>query len=684
MAKDPYRYFRVEARELLEGLTQGILALEKGDTSQELIGRLMRLAHTLKGAARVVKQAEVADLAHAMEEILAPRRDTGGAIPREQVNRLLSLIDACNERLKPVLAPPERDGESTPPPAKPEELTASLRVEVTEVDTILYELADANVRLASLWQEATALEGVGEMLNRLVEKLTATAGNTFDVDAIRTLATEARSALKEHSRALRLSTERTQQDFDRVRDRVGDLRLLPARELFAGLERTARDAAEALKKRVKFEATGGEHRLDAHILLALRDALIQIARNAVAHGIESEREREISGKPREGSIQLQVFKRGGRVHFVVNDDGRGIDLTAIRRVVSERRLATSVAAQTLGMREAIQLLFQGGVSTAPAVSEVMGRGVGLDVVRATVARLKGDIDIHSEPGRGTTIEIAVPVSLESLDVLAVSASEWTGLIPFDAVRHTLQLKESDLVHSATGTTLFYDDEAIPFRLLGEIVGGSRITAKSGAWTAVIVRSRGGSAALGVDRLEGVRNVVVRPLPPLCGPVPLIASVTFNATGDPQLVLDPAALLDSVRTKTGRATEPVAARPLPILVVDDSLTTRMLEQSILETAGYEVDLATSGEEGYEKARKGRYAVFVVDVEMPGMNGFELLERFRADPLTNQTPAILVTSRVSPEDLRRGELVGARAHISKGDFDGGHLLRTIRRLTREAAS
>ncbi len=361
---------------------------------------------------------------------------------------------------------------------------------------------------------------------------------------------------------------------------------------------------------------------------------------------------------------------------------RGIDLAAIRRVVSERRLATPAAAQTLGMREAIQLLFQGGVSTAPAVSEVMGRGVGLDVVRATATRLKGDIDLHSEPNRGTTVEIAVPVSLESLDVLAVSASEWTGLIPFDAVQRTLQLKESDLVHSATGTAVFWE-EAIPFRLLGEIVGGSRVTAKSGEWTAVVVRARGGSVALGVDRLEGVRNVVVRPLPPLCGPVPLVASVTFNAGGDPQLVLDPAALFDAVRVKTGRATEPLAARPLPILVVDDSLTTRMLEQSILETAGYEVELATSGEEGYEKARKGRYAVFVVDVEMPGMNGFELLERLRADPLTNQTPAILVTSRVSFDDLRRGELVGARAHISKGDFDGGHLLRTIRRLIGETA-
>ena len=351
--------------------------------------------------------------------------------------------------------------------------------------------------------------------------------------------------------------------------------------------------------------------------------------------------------------------------------------------MTDRRLAAPAEAETLGMAAAVQLLFEGGFSTAPAVSEVMGRGVGLDVVRATVTRLKGDVDLRSEPGRGTTVEIAVPVSLESVDVLAVAADEWAGLVPFDAVHRTVRVKEADLVHSATGTTLYFGGEAVPFRTLAEVVGGARPIAGAGAWTAIVFRARGGVVAVGVDRLDGVRTVVVRPLPALCGSVPLVGGTALDPAGDPQLVLDPAALAAAVRTGAGRATAPAPLRPLPVLVVDDSLTTRMLEQSILETAGYEVDLASSGEEGLEKARRNRYAAFVVDVEMPGMTGFELLEQFRADPELRGTPAILVTSRVSPDDRRRGELVGARAHIAKGDFDGGHLLRTIRQLTRGAA-
>lgn len=683
MAKDPYRYFRVEARELLEGLTRGILALEKGDTTRELFARLMRLAHTLKGAARVVKQGEVADLAHEMEGILAPLRETGGTLASEQVSRLLSLVDACSEHLKPVLSPSEGAKESAST-TKPDEAVTSLRAEVADVDALLYDLAEAAVRVGFANQETTDLDRSSETLAALVETLATPMNDRLPgIEAFRSLAAEAQIALRKHRRSLQTTADRTQHDLHRVRERVSDLRLLPTRELFAPLERVTRDAAQLLKKSVSFTTSGGEHRLDAHILLALRDALIQIVRNCVTHGIETEHERESSGKSREGHIRLQVSKRGGRVHFVVEDDGRGIDISAIRRVVINRRLATPAEAETLGMREATQLLFQGGVSTAPAVSEVMGRGVGLDIVRATVVRLKGDIELRCEPGRGTTIEIAVPVSLESLDVLAVAANGWTGLIPFDTVRRTLRLKESELIHSAAGTTLFWEGEAIPFRMLTTVLGDS-ISLSAREWTAVIVRARGGLFALGVDRLVGVRNVVVRPLPPLCGEVPLIASATLDAAGDPQLVLDPAGLSDAVRATTGRATPSSPPRLLSILVVDDSLTTRMLEQSILESAGYEVELATSAEEGLEKARQNPHAVFVVDVEMPGMNGFELLECFQADPLLARTPAILVTSRATPEDRQRGVRAGARAHIAKSAFDGDHLLSTIRQLTGEVAS
>lgn len=691
MAKDPYQYFRIEARELLEGLTQGIIALEKSDASKELVSRLLRLAHTFKGAARVVKQSEVSELAHRIEDVLTPYRDADGPIPKAQINRVLELVDACSELLKPVLSPLERERTPAASPASEEPFT-SVRVEIGEMDTLLYDLADVGVHVKAMHQETVSLEQIAEMVNLLVNELALLHGSLKDngkrpaaANDLRSLAEKVRTTLRRSHHSLRAGLERAHRDLGNIRERASDLRLLPAQAIFAVLERTVRDTAESLKKRVVFEVVGGEHRLDAHVLLALRDALTHILRNAAAHGIETESERAATGKPAEGRVRLQIHKRGQRIHFLVEDDGRGIDIAAIRRSVIERKLVSRAQAEALGLAEATQLLFQGGLSTAPAVSEVMGRGIGLDVVRSTVARLKGEVSLRSEPGRGTSVEIIVPVSMESMDVLAVVACETTALIPFAAVSRTVRLLNKDLARSANGAMLIWEDQALPFLPLAEILSGRR---RQGplprAWTALVIQARGARAAIGVDGLEGVRNVVVRPLPTLSGPIPLVAGATLDGAGNPQLVLNPDALVAAVRSETGPATEPAAIQQFPVLVVDDSLTTRMLEQSILETAGYQVDLAISGEEALEKARHKRYAVFVVDVEMPGMNGFELLERFRADPVLHRVPAVMVTSRNAAEDRQRAEQAGARAYIVKSEFDEGHLLRTIRGLIGEASS
>lgn len=691
MAKDPYKYFRVEAREILDGLSQGIIDLEKGNISKELIGRLLRLAHTLKGAARVVKQTELSELTHSIEDILAPYRDAGGPFPKEQVNRLLELVDACSDRLKPLLSPPDRERKPAASPVSEEALT-SVRVEIGDLDALLYDLADAWVYVKALHRETASLEQIAETVHLLVNELALWSSEPSDngkrvpaASELRSLAEEVGTALRRSHRSLRAGLERAHRDVGNLRDRASDLRLLPAQATFAALERAARDAAESLKKRVLFEAIGGEHRLDAHVLLALRDALTHIVRNAVAHGIETESQRKAIGKSPEGRVRVQVDKRGARVHFLVEDDGRGIDITAIRRSVIERKLVSRAEAEALGLAEATQLLFQGGLSTAPEISEVMGRGIGLDVARATVARLKGEVSLRSEPGRGTAIEITVPASMESMDVLAVAAGEATILIPFAAVSQTIRVTNKDLARSANRATLILEGQALPFLPLAEILRGKRLPGPSPrAWTALVVQARGAQAAIGVDRLDGVRNVVVRPLPTLTGPVPLVAGATLDEEGNPQLVLDPATLVNAIRSETGPATEAAAVQQFPVLVVDDSLTTRMLEQSILETAGYQVDLATSGEEALEKARRKRYAVYVVDVEMPDMNGFELLEKFRADPILRDVPAVMVTSRAAAEDRQRAEQAGARAYIVKSEFDEGHLLRTIRELVAEESS
>jgi two-component system chemotaxis sensor kinase CheA len=310
--------------------------------------------------------------------------------------------------------------------------------------------------------------------------------------------------------------------------------------------------------------------------------------------------------------------------------------------------------------------------------------VGLNLVRATATRLKGDVHLHSEPGQSTTVEISVPISIESVSVLGAVADETTVLLPFRAVRQAVRTTERDFVSSVDGLAILVGDDVIPYRWLGSLLnpfGRGRDVQKSSS--VVVVQTGSVRVAVGVDRLMGIRDVVVRPLPSLCGCVPLVAGTALNGLGDPELVLDPATLVATVTAHS----EPIrAAKSAPrptVLVVDDSLTTRMLEQSILEAAGFEVDLATSAEEGLVRAREKPHSMFVVDVEMPGMNGFELLKCFRNDPKLQKTPAIMVTSRASAEDRQCAKDAGARDFIVKSEFEESRLLTIVRSLVQEVS-
>jgi two-component system chemotaxis sensor kinase CheA len=299
-------------------------------------------------------------------------------------------------------------------------------------------------------------------------------------------------------------------------------------------------------------------------------------------------------------------------------------------------------------------------------------------VRESALSLGGQAKLTSHPKQGTLLEITVPISRSALDALLVETEGRVAAIPLDAVRRTLRVEPSEVTRSAEGDSIFVDGRIIPFAPLARSL---RVTAKaSGAsrvWSAVLVESRGALAAVGVDRLLGTETVVARALPDGMPSHPAVAGAMLDSEGNPRLVLDPDGLVARALTAS-RDAPPEAKQRAPILIVDDSLTTRMLEQSILESAGYEVDVAASGEEGLEKARTGRYALFLVDVEMPGIDGFTFVERTRADANLQDVPSILVTSRSSDEDRRRGHAAGASAYIVKGEFDQTELLMRIRTL------
>ncbi|HWZ42131.1 MAG TPA: response regulator [Candidatus Saccharimonadales bacterium] len=684
-SKDRYKYFRIESRELLEGLSQGMLELEKGSPGKDLIGRILRLAHTLKGAARVVQQPEIADLSHAIEDIFAPYRDQMDAVSPEQVNQALGMLDTIAARVASLDLPATAaTGES--PPQMVEEFFETVRVEIAETDKLLDGISEAAVQLTALRREAGFIERTRQLAGSLRECLAlreGAGGNATGWMAAvkaRTLAEELCSHLEHLERNVTARSNQVAAEFAQVRDAANRLRLLPAKTVFASLERAARDAARTLRKEVLFESFGGEIRLDTHVLAALRDALLHVVRNAVAHGTETPAQRTATGKPAQGRIELRVERRSQRVAFICRDDGRGIDVEAVRRVAVRRNLTSVSDAASLKMEEVVRIIMKGGVSTAERVDEVSGRGIGLDVVRETAVRLKGEVTIRSEPGRGTLVEICVPVMLSSLAALEVDAAGAIVAVPLDAVREIKLVADREIACSATKESMVYNGKVIPFLNLAAVLRRELVVdRKRHFWTAVVLEASNGTAAIGVERLIGVSNIIVKPLPALAVAEPVVLGASLDVEGNPQLVLDPKELIAAAGKEIARANNPSSAQRSVILVVDDSLTTRMLEQNILESAGYEVDLATSGEEGLAKARQRQYNLFLVDVEMPGIDGFEFVSRTQSDAVLRTVPSVLVTSRDAPEDRRRGEQMGARGYIVKGEFDQGHLLRKICELT-----
>jgi len=683
MAKDPYKYFRVEARELLDGLTRGILELDKGTTAPEVVARLLRLAHTLKGAARVVKQPGIAELAHTAEGILTNHRDSGQPLSNDQASELLRLLDEIMSRLS-ALEPPSNVAPAGPARPTVEEPLETLRVEIREMDSLLRTVTEAGVQLGAVRKGLGAADRLRDLTRLLLDLLAARpgengAGASPGMIRARSIAEELRSSLGHFQRSLAVDLERVDGELAEVRDVAHRLRLIPAQTVFPSLDRSVRDAAQTLGKRVVFEASGGEVRLDASVLTSLRDALMHVVRNAVAHGVEDEAERVGLGKSPTGQVRLLVERRGGRVAFVCSDDGRGIDVEGVRRAAVARRLVPASEAKSLPADKIIALLRAGGLSTSNDVTELSGRGIGLDVVRATTSRLKGELRIHSQPGRGATVEVEVPISISSLQGLVVEVAGALAAIPLDAVRQTLRVRDTEIARTAESDSILHEGKVIPFLPLDRMLrrSGSAVRNRR-AWSAVVVEAGDRRVAVGVDRLLGTSNIVMRALPDVVDADPVVSGTSLDGEGNPQLVLDPSGLVAAAGRGRGVASEEIGPRRAPVLVVDDSLTTRMLEQSILESAGYEVELAVSAEEALAKARELRYSLFIVDVEMPGMDGFEFVAQTRADAALREIPAILVTSRNAIEDRRRGEQVGAMAYIVKGEFDQGHLLKTIRTL------
>lgn len=706
MAKDPYRFFRVEARDLLRQMSEAVLAAEAAP-APDLPPRLLRLAHTLKGAASVVRQPGIAAQAHSIEDLLTPLRDSGDAPDRVVLDALLALIDAAGDAITaldvPVIAatstaapmigtanaavgPSRASGTqgaaataargSHPVEAAKQSPGAMNAVTDAAKDAATDILADDPIgAMLSIPQL------MPEELDGLLGDIARTQGHLVPLERATALLRDLRAALQGQQEALAGPLARIEDQIERgtrqlarelvaLRDGAEQLRLLPASQVFAPLQRTARDAARSQDKQARLTGHGGDVKLETALLNAVSGALVQMVRNAVAHGIEAPADRVAAGKPALGAIELRVERRGREVLFSCTDDGAGLDLDAVRRTAVDKGIP---GAAQFDEATLIDRLLRGGLSTARRVDALAGRGVGMDLVRDTADRLGGRLTLRSRRGEGTTVELCVPMNIAALRAIRVYAGALCAWVPLEAVERVLQRPVLNGAHVAV------DDELLPHLSLAEALRpGDAPPPRS----ALVLRAGGQRAVLGVDSLDGVTSVVLRPPPALLPPSPLVAGLALDAAQQPVPVLAPEGLIEAARNARPR---PAAATPRTgtILVIDDSLTTRMLEQSILEAAGYRVHMAASAEDGLEAALRQPYALILVDVEMPGMDGFEFVARIRGEAALRHIPAVLVTSRNAPEDLARGKAVGADGYIVKGEFAQNEFLAQVARLVARSA-
>jgi len=460
-----------------------------------------------------------------------------------------------------------------------------------------------------------------------------------------------------------------------LREDLRALRMVPAGLLLEPVRRVAREVAGRLGRDVEVELTGGEVKLDRRVVDALRDPLVHLVRNAVDHGIESPVERIAAGKPVAGRLSARVEPRGTRVGLVIEDDGRGLDPDAIRRSAVSKGIVTPEAAVRLGEDEVVRLLFQAGFSTAQEVTEISGRGVGLDVVQEALTRLQGTIDVRWEAGRFTRFDLEVPLSLAATAALLFRTGRDVAALPAETVERVLLHEDGELGTVAGRVMLRVGGEQLPYAHLARLLGANAAQAHGSRGVALILRHGGQRAALGVEEILGQQELVVSPLGARVAAVTHLAGAAMLDDGHVVGVLAAPEILRRAHPATAART---AAPRTRVLVADDALTTRSAMKALLEIAGYAVLAAADGEEALALLRESGAQIVVSDVQMPRMDGLGLCRAVKADPKLRSTPVILVTSLDAPEDRAAGLEAGADGYLVKREVERGKLLELVRQL------
>jgi len=748
--------FRLEVNNQARILSDGLLALEQDAQDARQLEALMRAAHSIKGAARMVDVDAGVKLAHAMEDCFVAAQKGELVLRADQIDVLLKGVDqliaisrqetddallarlceqisniehlnkagaehppsdlcttapetsypvsdncptAANEPEMPA-APAGEDvvelAAATPTAVPPTGATGSEKAVRVSADSLnrLVGLA-GEVQVESRWLRpfAEALvqikhrqaELIG-LLDRLNDNLYAIGGDEYS----KALATETQTKA---NRCRHLLSDRLVEldEFDRRLHNLGNRlhgeviasRMRPFGDVTHGFPRMVRDVSRQLGKQLELKIEGLNTRVDRDILERIEAPLNHLLRNALDHGIETPAERRRAGKPETATLKLTALHNSGMLSLHVRDDGRGVDLEKLRARIVSKGMVSEVMAADLSESELLEFLFLPGFSTREQVTEISGRGVGLDVVHSTVQQLRGVVRAINEPGKGTHFHLQLPLTLSIIRALLVEIGGEPYAIPLARIDRTLNLNTSHL-ESLEGRQYFtLGNQHIGVVFASQVLGCEARNQRSDTLPVVVLGERLQRSGLVVDRFVGERSLVVHPLDPRLGKVQDISAASLLENGSPCLIIDVDDMLRSIDILIagGRLNriedEPgdQQTRSKRILVVDDSITVREVERNMLTTRGYKVDVAVDGMDGWNAVRMEDYDLVISDIDMPRMNGFEFVQLIKQDERLGRMPVMIVSYKDREEDRQRGLQVGADYYLTKGSFHDETLIDAV---------
>jgi two-component system sensor histidine kinase and response regulator WspE len=472
---------------------------------------------------------------------------------------------------------------------------------------------------------------------------------------------------------------------DRLYREVVATRMRPFSDGVEGFPRLVRDVARTLGKKAQVEIRGAETPVDREILEKLEAPLNHMVRNSVDHGLETPEERVAKGKPPVGTVRLEARHRAGLLLISVSDDGRGVDFDKLRAKIAQRGLSSGDTLARLSEPELLEFLFLPGFSTASSVTDISGRGVGLDVVQDAARSIGGVVRPFVKPGEGLTIQFELPLTLSVARMLLVDIGGEPFALPLTRIERLLSVPAADLqVVEGRHYTTIGDDQHLGLVSAREVLELGQPPAVDPV-RVVVLSDRSGRYGLVVDQFLGERDLVIQPLDPVLGKIPNIGAASLLEDGSPVLIADVEDLVRSIENlvkggRLGRAqgkTEVTAARKR-ILIVEDSATVRELERGVLEGRGYEVKLAVDGMDGWNAVRTDRYDLVITDVDMPRLDGIGLVSKIRSDPRLAALPIVIVSYKDREEDRRRGLEAGANHYLTKSSFEDERLLTVLDEL------